>query len=509
MASTVISKMRLISAIILTYVFCSCSETPPEQIDVYLPVAKQLSRAQTPDGQYISWKEHIIDDYEIGGIRISGSDGLSIGDLDNDGFMDIVSVHESDTEYDGALEGHIRIAFGSHNPKEWELITLADGMEAAAAEDVAIDDINGDGHLDIIAACELAHLIYFQNPGDKIRSTRWQRIIPKLTLGRGSFIRVFTADFNQDGKPEVIAANKGDQTPGGGKGDGAVNQLNKISYFEIKGSPLEHSSWLENELIKVKIPINSQPVDIDGDGDLDVIAGSRGENRIILLENVSNETVQFEQYPINIIRSNSSLNGSEKLQNATPKVNGFNMDFLDVNKDGRLDILLTEILDEHPLGRNLVWLEQPSEWSKNWILHPIGAIDPDRLVGLATADINNDTRNDIITGGYSEGDRSTDGKVTINDALGRLAWFEQPEDPNELWIRHDISRRKRGMFDKFVCLDLDEDGDVDFLSTRGNSVPYDGVFWLEQVRTKEPTKSFERARISDSEEMSLPQLSNN
>jgi len=60
------------------------------------------------------------------------------------------------------------------------------------------------------------------------------------------------------------------------------------------------------------------------------------------------------------------------------------------------------------------------------------------------------------------------------------------------------------MFDKFIARDFDGDGDVDFAGTRGNSVPYDGVFWLEQVRTREPAPSFARARQQDSKEMPLP-----
>ena len=60
------------------------------------------------------------------------------------------------------------------------------------------------------------------------------------------------------------------------------------------------------------------------------------------------------------------------------------------------------------------------------------------------------------------------------------------------------------MFDKFVPRDMDGDGDIDFVSTRGNSVPYDGVFWLEQVRTDEPVPAFEPARANDSMQMPLP-----
>ena len=88
---------------------------------------------------------------------LRGGDGLKMADLDQDGHLDIVSVHEDNH--------HIRLAFGTSDPAQWVLATLAEGMdEAGAAEDVSIADANGDGHLDLVVACELAHLIYFQNP---------------------------------------------------------------------------------------------------------------------------------------------------------------------------------------------------------------------------------------------------------------------------------------------------------------------------------------------------------
>jgi len=39
------------------------------------PVADALSRAQTPAGLYISWREHLIDDVSVSGLPIGGSDG--------------------------------------------------------------------------------------------------------------------------------------------------------------------------------------------------------------------------------------------------------------------------------------------------------------------------------------------------------------------------------------------------------------------------------------------------
>jgi hypothetical protein len=176
------------------------------------------------------------------------------------------------------------------------------------------------------------------------------------------------------------------------------------------------------------------------------------------------------------------------------------MDYADLNGDGRLDIVT---FDTPPLvGRRLLWLEQPATPDQPWRYRLIGHYGPDAIVGVAVADINDDGEPDIMTGGYSLSSRASD-EPTPNGALGRLAWYENLGGASG-WQRHDISRRQRGMFDQFVALDLNGDGLIDFASTRGNSGAYDGVFWLEQVRSAEPRASFQRARETDSPEVPLP-----
>ena len=464
----------------------ACSGTPSGNSN--LTVADTLTRAQAVAGQYISWKEHIVDDESIGGVAIRGSDGLEIGDLDQDGHIDIVSVHEADTTYDGRPLGHVRIAFGSPDPDRWALTTLAEGAEAGAAEDVAIGDMNGDGFPDVVVACELAHLIYFQNPGKDIRTADWQRVIPDVANNRGSFIRVFVADFDQDGRLEVVAANKGGQNPIPGQKD-----LAPISWFEVPEDPLDGARWKEHELTRVQVPINSKPVDMDGDGDLDILGGSRFEARMMWFENISEGSIQFLQHRIEVTGRNAEPEPIGRY------LTGMDIEFVDLNQDGRLDLVTQETT------WLLVWVEQPKDFADPWRIHVIGATTPDATDGLALGDINDDGRIDVITGGYSGGPRDRDGEgITVHDYVGRIAWFENPGDLTIPWPRHDISRRKRGMYDKFIARDMDDDGDIDFISTRGNSVPYDGVFWLEQIRTENPVKAFEPARQSESAHLPLP-----
>lgn len=412
------------------------------------------------DGRFITWREHRIDDEGLTGLAIRGGDGLAVGDLDRDGHPDVVSVHED--------SDHIRIAFGTAQPNTWINATLAEGRTARAAEDVTLGDVNGDGRIDAVFACEKGHLLCCQAPPDARDMTAWECIRPAPSLGRGSWIRVKLADMDGDGRLDILAANKG---------------RTSFSVFYLDGPAIDPAAWKETVLGTTNTPINLMPIDLDRDGDLDAVAGSRGDKKVVWFENLRAGREWREHL----------------IHGGMPVITGFMMQFLDINRDGRPDVVTAA----EP-GR-MVWLEQPAGLRGAWPVHVIGSIAPDSVTGIELLDINGDGRLDAFTGGYSDGPRLTEPKDLNPQAeCGRLVWFEQPVDPGKPWIRHDLSRRRRGMFDCFVQLDVNRDGLMDLVGTRGNSGVYDGVFWLEQGRSPVPAAHFERARAQDSPEIPIP-----
>ena len=439
--------------------------------------ADTLTEAKLPDGRYISWKEHTIDDEGTsGGVRLRGALSLQMADFDKDGNLDIVSAYRESS--------HIRIAFGSDDPGEWFRLSLTEGAEAGGVADVAVADLNADGFADLVAACEKGHLLYLENPGGTVRGWRWGRIIATdLSAGR-SFVSVAIANLNGDARPEIVAAYRQGSTANDPAM--ATTPEGAVSWFEIPDNPLTGAAWRENVLLGVSNAVTAEPVDLDGDGDVDLFAASQGEEPIFWLENLGDEDLAFQRHPIRV------PDGNELDQV------GAAVGFPDLNSDGRLDVVL--IKKPH----SLVWLEQPSDPAEPWNLHAIGTIAPDEPAGLVLADVNNDGRQDVVMGSASAGPHEEDGEeVSVSDPAGRVAWFENPADAATAWARHDISRRKRGKFAAFVPQDMDADGDVDFIVTRGHSGEFDGVFWLQQLHSGKPVKVFTPARESESEPLPL------
>lgn len=152
--------------------------------------------------------------------------------------------------------------------------------------------------------------------------------------------------------PEVVTANKGAQDP---RKDPLTPK--PISFFELAGDPLKDSSGVDHVPAKVPWPINAEPVDLDDDGDMDIVGGSVAERKMLWFENRSRGgKFDFVEHAIALTPAEA---GAPELT-----VHGFNMSFVDMNRDGRLDIVT---FDTPPLvGKRLLWLEQPARAEEPW-----------------------------------------------------------------------------------------------------------------------------------------------
>ena len=129
---------------------------------------------------------------------------VEIGDLDEDGDMDLVSTNW--------VSNNITIFFqtspGSFEPDPSGPLTHADLGEFDAPQDVAIADLDRDGDMDLVSAnieSETLTIFFQVNPGQFAIDPRG----PLLDLGSTTSPGTLTvADLDGDGDPDVVSANE-------------------------------------------------------------------------------------------------------------------------------------------------------------------------------------------------------------------------------------------------------------------------------------------------------------
>lgn len=181
---------------------------------------------------------------------------LAIGDLDNDGDLDLVSGNalnrvsawENDgTPFTGAWS--MNIVFTN----------TGDGIES-----LALADVDADGDLDILAGCqfgELYELTSWQNDGTPFDDP-WTRhdIGPK---DMGTVYDLVVADFDVDGDLDLASGAQRHAT------------LAEVQAWENNGSPFA-GLWNSVAITQTDSDVRAVAVaDLDRDGDLDMIAATK------------------------------------------------------------------------------------------------------------------------------------------------------------------------------------------------------------------------------------------
>ena len=289
-----------------------------------------------------------------------------IGDINRDGRPDVVIVDNQSWDIRW-FENPGRETIS----QPWKLHRVAVPQEIPGSYDVALADVDADGDLDVAASSWRFgnRFDWFENVGSPGNGEQWKRHEIEGMVGETRTVAF--ADFNQDGKPDLL---------------GTSRTGNQIVWYANSGRPASEP-WKKTIIDATTIaPAHGHPVDMDGDGDLDVVMSFGIAAGV---DNRSPDSHQIGWYE-NMGRSSSGAEWTKHTICASfPQ--GFEAIAGDLDGDGDQDVVAT---GWGPQGR-IAWFENSGDPVSAWRPHSIKDNWPN-AVSVILADLDNDGRLDIV-----------------------------------------------------------------------------------------------------------------
>ena len=256
--------------------------------------------------------------------EVNGAYSVVTADIDGDGDMDVISASYLDDKIAWYENTDGQGSFGVQ-----QIIST----NADETYSVYVADIDGDGDIDVLSASSSDDRIAWYENTDGQGSFGEQQTI---TTDANGALQVYAADLDGDGDQDVLSASRFDDkiawyenTDGQGSfSSELIITANAVAAFSVHANDLDGDgdmdvvsasfnddkiAWYENTngqgVFSAEQIITTgadgarsvYSVDIDGDGDIDVLSASSWDNKITWYENTDGQGNFGEQQPITTI----------------------------------------------------------------------------------------------------------------------------------------------------------------------------------------------------------------
>ena len=372
-----------------------------------------LDVAAADPGGLVSWWENLGGDGQSWLERpvLTGAGTLSaliLADVDSDGDLDFV-VADSSGDAVQWIE-NATLHRSAHFPVE---TVLGTGFQYASSLRAA--DLDGDGDLDLLGSAGQSDAVSWwrNDTGD---AGAWTEL--SIATAFDFAVSARAADLDRDGDLDVVACAAVDDD---------------VSWWENTAG--DGTAWSEHVIDgNFNGARACEPADVDGDGDMDVVATGFAADDVAWWENTAGDGSTWSEHTID-----ASFN------------EGVSVFAVDLDGDGDLDVAAG--------GDSLTWWENRNGLGTTWTEHTVqGGFS--NVLAIFAADVDGDGDMDLLSAAES---------------ADQIAWWQNTSGDGSAWAEHVLATGFNGAHSVYAS-DVDGDGDLDVLA----AAEYDDeVTWWE------------------------------
>ena len=354
---------------------------------------------------------------------------VALGDLDDDGDLDVVSAGDSGEDYE-------IIAWRNDGTPFSGLWAQNDvGASAARVWSLAVGDLDNDGDLDIVSGGsweEDREVIAWQNDGTPF-SGLWTE--SEVGHSDSNVLSVALGDLDGDGDLDVVTGSDSREDY---EVIACPNTLvHRNMPFDPAGNGVGAST---GNVLSVALG------DLDDDGDLDAVSGSNTD----------------EDYEVIAWRNGGAPFSGPWMQNDVGASTGHvrSVALGDLDDDGDLDIATGSASGED--FEVIAWRNDGTPFSGLWTPNDVGA-GTDHVTSVALGDLDEDGDLDVASGSSSSEDYEV------------ITWRNDGTPFSGLWTQSDAGATDT--LQSVALGDLDGDGDLDIVSGSNTGADYEVIAW--------------------------------